>query len=47
MGRVCGTCGGEEKCIQEFAEETGMKDITMKKIILESTFNSLGDSGLD
>jgi len=33
MGRACGKYGGEEKCIQDFAEEIGRNEITMQNNI--------------
>jgi hypothetical protein len=30
MGRTCGTCGGEKKCIQGFSGKTGEKETTWK-----------------
>jgi hypothetical protein len=33
MGRECGKYGGEEKWVQDFAEETGRKEVTRKNSI--------------
>jgi hypothetical protein len=32
MGGVCSTCGGEQKCIQDFGGETSMKETNCRDL---------------